>query len=169
MTSAMATFNINDAITKAVSAKMNFGQVLLVRGLFAIVLIAALAWLQRALRPLRALMMMPVVLRVAGEVGGTILLLVAIVNLPLANAAAIIQVLPLAVTLGAALAVGEPVGWRRWLAIAAFGRARGLSNRRSWSRSAFTLRALPRQPSHASLGVRSPSRSSLTIALLNVQ
>ncbi|WP_139863875.1 EamA family transporter [Bradyrhizobium ivorense] len=64
-------------------------------------------------------MIIPVVLRVAGEVGGTILLLAAIVNLPLANATAIIQVLPLAITLGAALTFGESVGWRRWLAIAA--------------------------------------------------
>lgn len=85
MTSAMATFNISDAITKAVSAEMNFGQVMMVRGL-AIVLIAALALHQGALRPLRALMIIPVVLRVAGEVGGTILLLAAIVNLPPANA-----------------------------------------------------------------------------------
>jgi drug/metabolite transporter (DMT)-like permease len=83
------------------------------------VLIAALALRQQALRPLRTLMMKAVALRVAGEIGGTILLLAAIVNLPLANATAILQVLPLAITLGAALTFGEPVGWRRWLAIAA--------------------------------------------------
>jgi drug/metabolite transporter (DMT)-like permease len=119
MATAMAAFTINDAITKAVSAEMNFGQVMLVRGLFAIVLIAALALHQRALRPLRTLMTMAVVLRVAGEIGATILFLAAIVNLPLANTTAILQVLPLAITLGAALTFGEPVGWRRWLAIAA--------------------------------------------------
>ena len=119
MAAAMAAFTINDAITKAVSAEMNFGQVMLVRGLFAIVLIAALALHQRALRPLRTLMTVAVVLRVGGEIGGTILFLAAIVNLPLANTTAILQVLPLAITLGAALTFGEPVGWRRWLAIAA--------------------------------------------------
>jgi drug/metabolite transporter (DMT)-like permease len=119
MAAAMAAFTINDATTKAVSAEMNFGQIMLVRGLFAIVLIGALAVHQRALRPLRALMMKAVMLRVAGEIGGTIFLLAAIVNLPLANATAIIQVLPLAITLGAALTFGEPAGWRRWLAIAA--------------------------------------------------
>jgi drug/metabolite transporter (DMT)-like permease len=119
MAAAMAAFTINDAITKAVSAEMNFGQIMLVRGMFATVLIAALASHQRALRPLRTLMMKAVVLRVAGEIGGTILLLAAIVKLPLANATAILQVLPLAITLGAALTFGEPVGWRRWLAIAA--------------------------------------------------
>jgi drug/metabolite transporter (DMT)-like permease len=98
---------------------MNFGQTMLVRGLFAIVLIAALAVHQRALRPLRTLMQKPVALRIAGEVGGTVSFLAAIVHLPLANTAAIFQALPLAITLGAALIFAEPVGWRRWSAIMA--------------------------------------------------
>jgi drug/metabolite transporter (DMT)-like permease len=119
MIAAMAALTINDAITKAVSAEINFGQVMLLRGSFAIVLIAALAWHQRALRPPRTLMINAVLLRVVGEIGGTILLLAAIVNLPLAYVTAILQVLPLAITLGAALTFGEPVGRRRWLAIAA--------------------------------------------------
>ena len=119
MAVAMAGFTMNDTITKAVSSEMNFGQVMLVRGLFAIALIAALAWHQRAVRPLRTLMVKPVALRVAGEVGGTVSFLAAIVHLPLANTAAIFQALPLAITLGAALIFGEPVGWRRWLAFTA--------------------------------------------------
>jgi drug/metabolite transporter (DMT)-like permease len=119
MAAAMAGFTINDAITKTVSAEMNFGEIMLVRGLFAIPLIWALAVRQGAIRPLRTLMVQPVALRVAGEVGGTISFLGAVTHLPLANAAAIFQALPLAVTLGAALIFGEPVGWRRWLAITA--------------------------------------------------
>jgi drug/metabolite transporter (DMT)-like permease len=119
MAVAMAAFTMNDTITKAVSAEMNFGQVMLVRGLFAFVLIGALALHQRAVRPLRTLMEKPVALRVTGEVGATISFLAAIVHLPLANTAAILQALPLAITLGAALIFGEPVGWRRWLAITA--------------------------------------------------
>ena len=64
----MAAFTMNDSITKAVTSEMNFGQVMLVRGVFAIALIAALAWHQGALRPLRTLVMKPVALRVVGEV-----------------------------------------------------------------------------------------------------
>jgi len=119
MAVAMAAFTMNDAITKAVSAEINFGQVMLVRGVFAIVLIAALTWHQRAIRPLRTLMVKSVALRVMGEVGGSISFLAAITHMPLANAAAIFQALPLAITLGAALFFAEPVGWRRWMAIAA--------------------------------------------------
>jgi drug/metabolite transporter (DMT)-like permease len=37
--------------------------------------------------------------------------------MPIANASAILQALPLAVTMGAALVLGEKVGWRRWAAI----------------------------------------------------
>ena len=119
MAAAMAGFTMNDAITKAVSSEMNFGEIMLVRGVVAIALIATLAWHQGAMRPMRTLVMKPVVLRVAGEVLGTVSFLAAIVHLPLANTAAIFQALPLAVTLGAALMFGEPVGWRRWLAITA--------------------------------------------------
>jgi drug/metabolite transporter (DMT)-like permease len=119
MAVAMAAFTINDSVTKAASTEMNFGQVMLVRGLFAILLIAALTWHQRALRPLRTLVMRPVALRVVGEIGGTISFMAALTHLPLANTSAIFQALPLAITLGAALIFAEPVGWRRWLAIAA--------------------------------------------------
>lgn len=119
MAVAMAGFTMNDAITKAASSEMNFGQVMLVRGVVAVALIAALAVHQGAVRPLRTLVMKPVALRVVGEIGGTVSFMAAIVHLPLANTAAIFQALPLAVTLGAAVMFGEPVGWRRWLAIAA--------------------------------------------------
>lgn len=119
MAVAMAGFTLNDSITKAVSSEMNFGQVMLVRGLFAIVLIAGFAFQQRAIRPLRTLMMKPVALRVFGEIGGTISFMAAITHLPLANTSAIFQALPLVITLGAALVLGEPVGWRRWSAIVA--------------------------------------------------
>ena len=119
MALAMASLTITDAITKLVSTEMNFGEIMLVRGVFAIALVASLARHQNALRPLPTLMMKPIALRLLGEVGGAILFMAAIVHLPLANTAAIVQALPLAITFGAALFLGEPVGWRRWLAIIA--------------------------------------------------
>jgi drug/metabolite transporter (DMT)-like permease len=98
---------------------MSFGQVMLVRGCFAMLLIAGLVWRREAFRSVRVLFIMPVALRVAREVGGTIAFLNAITHLPLANTSAIFQVQPLAVTFGAAIFLAEPVGWRRWLAIVA--------------------------------------------------
>ncbi|WP_456754175.1 MULTISPECIES: DMT family transporter [unclassified Bradyrhizobium] len=119
MAAAMASFTVNDTITKAVAAELNIGEILLVRGLVAMVLVAALAWYRDALRSFSALLIWPVGLRVLGEIGGTLTYLSAIAQIPLANASAIFQALPLVITLGAALVFGEPVGWRRWLAIAA--------------------------------------------------
>src|SRR4051812_345806 len=119
MAAAMAGFSINDAVTKLLTAQMNFGQVMLVRGLIAAALVFALASYQGALRPVSILFRRPVALRVFGEMGGTVTFLASITHLPLANTSAIFQSLPLAITLGAALIFGEPVGWRRWLAISA--------------------------------------------------
>ncbi len=119
MAVGMASFTLNDAITKEMSSEMNFGQVMLVRGVFAMLLMAALFYRRPKLHSLRPVMARSVALRVAAEVAGTIAFLTAIVHLPLANTAAIFQALPLAVTLGAAVFLREPVGWRRWLAISA--------------------------------------------------
>ncbi|MEX4007877.1 MAG: DMT family transporter [Neoaquamicrobium sediminum] len=116
---SMAGFTINDAITKTLVGSMNQGQVMLVRGLFATLMIGALAWSQGALRNPRQAAHPMVALRVTGELVATVLFLIALTRMPLANISAVLQALPLAVTMGAALFFGETVGWRRWLAIAA--------------------------------------------------
>ena len=81
-------------------------------------LILALAWHKGMLTPLRDALHKMTVLRVIGEVVGTVSFLVALVHVPLALTSAILQALPLVVTMGAAMFFGEPVGWRRWIAIA---------------------------------------------------
>lgn len=119
MVVAMAAYTVSDAITKYSAESMNVGQVLVVRGVFASVLVGLLAW-QRGALAVPARMLHPTVgLRVGGEVAATITYVIALAHLPLANVAAVQQALPLAVTMGAALYFGEGVGWRRWLAIAA--------------------------------------------------
>ncbi len=57
------------------------------------------------------------ILRTMGEVGATFCFLVALEHMPLANLSAILQSLPLVVTLAAALLLGEKIGWRRISAI----------------------------------------------------
>jgi drug/metabolite transporter (DMT)-like permease len=59
----------------------------------------------------------PVLTRAVGEIMGTVCFISAIVFTPLSTASAILQATPLVVTLGAALFLGENVGWRRWAAI----------------------------------------------------
>jgi drug/metabolite transporter (DMT)-like permease len=117
MALAMFGFTANDAIVKGFANDLNLGQIMLVRGVFATALIAALAWQRGALaRPAFAFNSM-VALRAACEVGSTLFFLAALAHMPIANISAVLQSLPLAVTMGAALFFGEPVRWRRWLAI----------------------------------------------------
>ena len=117
MVLSMAGFTANDALVKAVTPLMNIGQIMLVRGVMTTALVFLIARHFGALRPLSALLQPMVLLRVGCEIAATIAYLTALGEMPLANAAAILQALPLAVTLGGALFLHEPVGWRRWSAI----------------------------------------------------
>jgi len=118
MAIAMAAFTVNDALTKVSASHMNMGQVMLVRGVFATTMVALIAWQQGAFHRVGHVRHPMVALRLLAEVGGTICFLVALAHMPLANVSSVLQALPLAVTMGAALVFGEPVGWRRWLSIA---------------------------------------------------
>lgn len=115
----MAGFTLNDAITKYSSQSMNMAQVMLIRGAFASLFVGLLAWQRGALVRPRSMLQPLVALRVLAEAGATVTFLVALAHLPIASVSAVLQALPLAVTMGAALVFGEAVGWRRWLAIAA--------------------------------------------------
>jgi drug/metabolite transporter (DMT)-like permease len=118
MAVSMAGFAANDTMTKFASASMNMAEVMLIRGLFATVLIALLAWSRRAVAAPRQALDPMVALRAVAEVLATVTFLVALAHLPLATTSAVLQALPLAVTMGAALVFGEQVRWRRWAAIA---------------------------------------------------
>ena len=119
MALSMLAFVLNDGLMKAVFDTMSIYQAIFLRGLITVPLIALLAWQKSALivsiAPRDRLL---VTLRVAAEVGATVGFLTALKHMPLANVTAILQVLPLTVTMAAALFLGEQVGWRRWLAIA---------------------------------------------------
>jgi len=118
MTVCMAAFGINDALMKLGSEHFSLVQAIFVRSIFTTILIGGFAWYKGAFK-----VSIPgkdwklIALRVTGEVFGAFFFLTAIFNMPLANATAILQSLPLAVTLGAALFLGETVGWRRYGAI----------------------------------------------------
>ncbi|MFK7945478.1 MAG: DMT family transporter [Paracoccaceae bacterium] len=118
MCASMAGFVINDALMKFASADVPLFQAIFMRGLVATALVFLLALISGALRELpRGRDARLVGWRMFAEIGATSLFLTALFNMALANATAIIQVTPLAVTLAAALFLGEPVGWRRWTAI----------------------------------------------------
>lgn len=120
MTAAMAAYTFNDALVKLIGGALPLPQILTVRGIAASFLIYLLALRLGGLRlrlPGRAWGM--IALRCAAEVAATYLFLTALLLMPIANVTAVLQVLPLSVTLSAALFLREPVGWRRMAAIAA--------------------------------------------------
>lgn len=117
MALAMACFTTNDAFTKSVTPYINTGQILFVRGIMTCLLVYVIARHMGALRPLKTILRPIILLRCLCEVVASILYLSALASMGFANVAAIMQSLPLAVTLGAAIFLKEPVGWRRWTAI----------------------------------------------------
>lgn len=117
MVLSMAGFAVNDALIKTLDGALPTGQIMGLRGFFLSVLIALLIW-QRGLFPrIREAFTAIVFLRASMELLATLFFLSALMQLPFANISAILQSLPLAVTIGAALIFKEAVGWRRWLAI----------------------------------------------------
>lgn len=119
MVIAMAAFTCNDALVKSTTSAMNTGQILFVRGAMTSILVVAIAWWMGALGSWRVALQPAMLLRLVAEIFASLTYISALGAMPLANTSAILQSLPLAVTLGAALFLGEKVGWRRWVAIAA--------------------------------------------------
>lgn len=119
MIAGMASFSINDAIVKGLTEEIGVGQIMFFRSLIIVVIALLIAWRADAFTHIWAIFEPRVLIRSICELIAAIAYLEALKAMPLANAAAILQCLPLTVTLGAALFMGEPVGWRRWSAIIA--------------------------------------------------
>lgn len=117
MVAAMAGFAIEDALVKHLSTHLPPGEVALALGLggalafWVALLRQGVPFLDpRALR--RAAL-----LRNLSEMGAAMCMILGVALVPLSTVSSILQAMPLAVTLGAALFLGEKVGWRRWSAI----------------------------------------------------
>lgn len=118
MMASMACFTVNDTFIKMTAGAIPLFQLLFLRGAMTVLLI--LLFRKRlgqihfniALRDWGLIS-----LRAAAEVGAAYFFLNALFNMPLANVTAILQALPLCVTLAAALVFRETVGWQRMAAI----------------------------------------------------
>ena len=118
MLAAMALFGVEDMFIKFAAATLPVGQIVFVSGAFGLPVFVILARWQgkRVLTP--ALWSRPVLLRNLGEMVGSLGYVMAIASVPLATVSAVLQAMPLVVTLGAVIFLQESVGWRRWCAIA---------------------------------------------------
>ena len=118
MALSMTAFTVNDALMKLAAPNLPFFQQIVVRGVlitFGLFILSAF-WGHLGHRPSRKDRALTA-LRTCAEMFSTIFFLTALFSIPLANLSAILQSLPLTVTLAAAIFFGEPVGWRRFVAI----------------------------------------------------
>lgn len=117
MGAAMAAFAVEDALIKGLTSSLPTGQIILLVGGIGAVILAVIAKLSGAPLWSRAFFRPAVILRNLGEFVAAIAFITSLKLLPLSTASAILQTLPLAITMGAALFLNESVGWRRWSAI----------------------------------------------------
>jgi drug/metabolite transporter (DMT)-like permease len=118
MALSMTGFTINDAFMKAVGQTLPLFQALLLRGIGATLLLVLLAHLLGQWRlDLPRADWGRMFWRALAEIVGAWTFISALFHMPIADVSAILQALPLTVTLASALFMGEVVGWRRMTAI----------------------------------------------------
>ena len=116
---SMAAFTVNDVFVKLAAETVPLYQMIFLRGLLTTAMLALTVQMISGLR-----FHIPrgdrkvVILRTIFEMATVVTFLTALINMPIANATAILAALPLFVTLGAWWFFGQPIGWRRMLAIA---------------------------------------------------
>ncbi len=117
MVFAMFCFAVEDALIKGLAGAIPAGQVLGIICLGGF--LAFLAWSafrrERLWQP--AYLDPKVIIRSLCEVVGSCFFVSALALIPLTTASAVIQATPLVVAMGAALFLGQGIGWRRWIAI----------------------------------------------------
>lgn len=117
---AMAAFAMEDVFIKSMTIGMPTSQTLVLLGIGGALAFAIITVIQRGtLAPLvHRDMYSPIMLwRSASEGVSAMFFITALSLVPLSTVLAVFQAMPLATTAGAALFLGEQVGWRRWCAI----------------------------------------------------
>ncbi|WP_298934789.1 DMT family transporter [uncultured Ruegeria sp.] len=114
---AMAAFTLEDMFIKQLTASVAPGQILVVLGLICAGVFFCMALFSRQ-RIFVAVAWQPLpMIRAMAEAVSAVAFVTALSMVDLSMVAAVFQAMPLAVTMGAALFLGEHVGWRRWSAI----------------------------------------------------
>ena len=117
MTGSMAFFAIEDLFLKRAAEALPPGQVLALTGAAGAVVFWLLAASRRQPVLSRDALRGVPLLRTLSEAAAAIFYIIALAYAPLSMTSALLQASPLVVTAGAALFLGETVGWRRWTSI----------------------------------------------------
>lgn len=114
---AMASFTAGDTMTKLMAGEVPVGQIILIRGVVATVIIIAICIRQGVIVHAALMFKKTILTRSFSDMAGTLFFITALMHMPIANLTAVMQAVPLLVIAFAALFLGEKVGWRRILAI----------------------------------------------------
>ncbi|MEL7256522.1 MAG: DMT family transporter [Pseudomonadota bacterium] len=114
---AMAAFTIEDMFIKQLSTTLPVGQILIVLGIGSGTIFAALSLLNSQSLIRRQIWQPMFLWRALSEAIAAICFATALSLVDLSVVASVFQATPLVITMGAALFLGEKVGWRRWSAI----------------------------------------------------
>lgn len=118
MVLSMALFGLEDMFLKWAAVGLPVGQIIFVSGAFGLPVFVWMAARKGQSVFTKAALHPAVLARGLGEMVGTFAYINALATVPLSTVSAVLQAMPLAVTMAAALFMQEQVGWRRWSAIA---------------------------------------------------
>jgi len=108
---------LQDAVVKWLTGDYPVGEILAIRGSFAMIFASLLVWRRGGLSALRLPHIAGQITRIACVVIGTFCFVTATKHLPLATTLTITFAGPLIITAMAPHFLGEQVGWRRWAAV----------------------------------------------------
>jgi len=114
---AMAFFVVNDSFVKTARLYWETGQILVLRGFFALIILGLWLFIAKGFHSLPLLGGRLVMLRGAIEAVIALLFITALGSMALADITAILLLAPLFITLLSIVFFKEQVGWRRWMAI----------------------------------------------------
>ena len=114
---AMAAFTVEDAFIKQLSGTIPVGQILLGLGIGSSIIFAVSTWIKGKRLSDPAAWRAPNLWRALAESLAAIAFATSLSLIDISVVAAVFQATPLVITMGAALFLGEDVGWRRWSAI----------------------------------------------------
>ena len=117
MMMSMACFAVEDTFVKLLSARLPATQILFSIGFGGALITLVLAIVLNVNLADKILLNKHVISRTIADLFGALSFTSAMVLIPMSLLASILQATPLFVTLGAAILLGEKVGWRRWSAI----------------------------------------------------
>lgn len=110
----MGGFSIGDGLIKSLTDDIPVSKILIILGTGGTIMFAGLAISQGKSLYSPQMRNKAFAVRFTSDIFFTLFFLPALALIPLAKAASILQAIPILVTMGATLVLGQKVGWRRW-------------------------------------------------------